>query len=189
MTSAPPSSLIPERPETFRRSTRCLGWARRSFMAGSRLWPPASSLASSLWRPSRSSASLTVPGVWYSNWAGYMSASPLLPGFGGLGSLPDPLGRQRHGIDVVHAEPRQGVHHRVDHRGRRRDRARLARALDAERVHGGRRLGAVGLVERQHARLGERVVHQAPAAELPGGVVVHRLLPERLRHALGDAPV
>src|SRR5690348_11041400 len=134
ITSVPPSSLMPERPETLRRSTRCFGWASRSFMAGSRLCPPASSLASSLWRPSRSSASFNVPGVWYSNWAGYMSASPLLLRFGGLGGLPDPLRRQRHGVDVVHAEPRQGVHHRVDHRRRRGDGAGLARALHAERI-------------------------------------------------------
>src|ERR1700732_997634 len=123
MTRVPPSSLMPESPETFLRSTRCLGGARRSFMAGSRLCPPASSLASSLWRPSRSSASFIVPGVWYSNWAGYMSVSPLLLRFSGLEGLPDSLRRHRHRVDVVHSEARQGVHHRVDHRRRRGDGA------------------------------------------------------------------
>src|SRR5690348_9948744 len=137
ITSVPPSSLMPARPEILRRSTRCLGWARRSFIAGSRLWPPAKSLASSLWRPSRSSASFIVPGVWYSNWAGYMSVSPLLLRFGGLDGLPDSLRRHRHRVDVVHSEARQGVHHRVDHRGRRGDGAGLSRAFHPQRVHRG----------------------------------------------------
>src|SRR6266704_2496142 len=110
MTRVPPSSLIPESPETFRRSTRCLGWARRSFIAGSRLCPPASSLASSLYLARRSTASFTVPALWYSNWAGYIGVSLLLR-FGGLDGLPDPLRRERHGFDVVNAEGRKRIHH------------------------------------------------------------------------------
>ena len=61
-TMTPFSSLTPPRPFTLPRSMRCLGWARRSFIIGIRLWPPASSLASSS-LPSSFSASLTVVGA------------------------------------------------------------------------------------------------------------------------------
>src|SRR5262252_5055063 len=124
MTRLAPSSLTPLSPVILPMSIRCLGWARRSFMAGSRLWPPARSFASSLYLPRRSSASLTVEALWYSNWAGYM-ASPLLLRFGGLECRPDPLRRERHGLDVVHAEPGQRVHHGVHHRRSGGDGARL----------------------------------------------------------------
>jgi hypothetical protein len=62
MATTPFSSLIPLSPVTFRRSMRFLGCARRSFIIGTRLCPPASSLASSS-LPSSFSASLTVPGA------------------------------------------------------------------------------------------------------------------------------
>src|SRR5215510_13301283 len=73
-----PSSLMPLRPGILRRSMRFLGWARRSFIMGMRLWPPATSLASSS-LPSRPSASFTVEGLWYSNEAGYMTLGSYLP--------------------------------------------------------------------------------------------------------------
>src|SRR5438034_2061241 len=150
MTRVPPSSLTPLRPETFPMSMRCLGCARRSFMAGSRLWPPARSLASSLYWPRRSSASLTVEALWYSNWAGYMGVSPLLLRFGGLEGRPDPLRRERHRFDVIHTEAGQRVHHRVHHGGGGGDGSRFPRPLDAERIHRCRSLRAIGLVHRQH---------------------------------------
>src|SRR5262245_59292112 len=188
MTSAPPSSLTPLSAATLPMSIRCLGCASLSFMAGKRLCPPARSFASSLYLPRRSSASLTVEALWYSNWAGYM-ASPLLLGFGGLERRPDPLRRERHALDVVHAEPRQRVHHGVHHRGGGGDGAGLPRALDAERVHRRRRLRAIRLVHGQHVGLGHRIVHHAARHELTRLVVVHSPLPQGLRCALGDAPV
>src|SRR5215468_11221222 len=165
MTRLAPSSLTPLSPVILPMSIRCLGWARRSFMAGSRLWPPAKSLASSLYLPRRSSASLTVEALWYSNWAGYM-ASPLLLRLRGLERRPDPLRREGHGFDVVHTESREGVHHGVHHRRGGGDGPRLPRALDAEGVHRRRRLRAVGLVHGEHVGLGQRIVHHAARHEL-----------------------
>src|SRR5262250_2520961 len=167
MTRVPPSSLIPLSPVTLPMSIRCLGWARRSFMAGSRLWPPARSLASSLYLPRRSSASLTVEALWYSNWAGYM-ASPLLLRLGSLERRPDPLRREWHGFDVVHTESGKRVHHGVHRR---------------------RRLRAVGLVHGEHVGLRQRIVHHAARHELARLIVVHRAFPQGLGCALRDAPV
>src|SRR6266478_3630251 len=188
MTSVPPSSLIPASPDTLPRSIKCLGWARRSFIAGSRLCPPASSLASSLYLARRSTASFTVPALWYSNWAGYIGVSLLLR-FGGLDGFPDPLRRERHGFDVVDAEARQGIHHGIDDGRRGSDRPRLSSALDAERVDRRRRLRAPGLVHRQHVGPGQRVVHQAAGHQLSRLFVVDGPFPEGLRNALGDASV
>src|SRR5574341_2267739 len=134
MTSVPPSSLTPASPDALPMSIRCLGWASRSFIAGRRLCPPARSLASSLYLTRRSRASLTVPALWYSNWAGYMGVSSLLR-FGGLHGLPDPLSRQWHDFDVVNTEARQGIHHGVRHGGRGRDGPGLSRALDRSEEH------------------------------------------------------
>src|SRR5262245_42315093 len=146
-----PSSLIPESPGTLRRSTRCLGWARRSFIIGMRLWPPATIFASSLNWPRSPRASLTLVGAWYSNAAGYMVLSLCLGAAGAaLDRLPHALRGERHDLDVIDSERGQRINHRVDDGRRRRDRAGLARALDAERVHRRRRHRAVGLVHRQH---------------------------------------
>ena len=48
---------------------------------------------------------------------------------------PDPHGRERH-VQVGHSERAQRVDHGIGHRSRPGDRARLADALDAERVDG-----------------------------------------------------
>src|SRR5437764_10069001 len=64
MTIASPSREIPDMPATWRRSTRWAGAARRCFIVGNRVWPPASSLASSL--PRAATASATLVGAEYS---------------------------------------------------------------------------------------------------------------------------
>src|SRR4051794_1374235 len=51
-------------------STRCSGAARRSFIIGSKLWPPAITRASGPSRPSRAIASSTLVARSYSNGAG-----------------------------------------------------------------------------------------------------------------------
>src|SRR5438552_12037188 len=58
---------------------------------------------------------------------------------------PDTFGRGRHVdvIDLVLAP--QAFDDRVDHRGTGADRARLARALDAERIGGARRVVGFGM--------------------------------------------
>ena len=49
--------------------------ASRKFIAGIRLWPPASGLASAPCSASSASASSSVRGQWYSNGAGFMDAA------------------------------------------------------------------------------------------------------------------
>src|SRR4051812_17807185 len=53
-------------------SIRNLGRATLSFIIGTRLWPPAKSLASSPWRRKSSTASSRPPGLKYSKIAGYI---------------------------------------------------------------------------------------------------------------------
>src|SRR5437773_4433741 len=180
-----PSALMPESPETLRRSMRCFGWASRSFIIGMRLWPPARILASSFSLPSNPSASLTFFGAWYWNAAGYM-APPLFL-LGGRDGLPDLARRERH-VEVPDPEGLERVHDRVRDRGRRGDRPGLARALDAERVDRARRHRAVGHVARERVGLRHRVVHHRAGEQLTV-VRVDAVLPERLADALGDAAV
>src|ERR1700682_4397399 len=68
MASEPFSLRTYDSPGMRPRSTSRLGWARRSFINGSRLWPPARTLASG--SSSRSSASCRVLGAAYANLAG-----------------------------------------------------------------------------------------------------------------------
>src|SRR2546421_6370605 len=94
---------MPRSSATRERSTMTFGLASRSFMVGSSVCPPASSLASPL--PARSlAASATDCGRWY--WKAYMCLVSLLGGHLGrrlLGGLPDGPRRCRHG-DVLVAE-------------------------------------------------------------------------------------
>src|SRR5207245_8896662 len=76
----------------------------------------------------------------------------------------------------------------VHHRRRGRDRARLADALDAERVGGGRCLGPVGREVRQVGGGGNQVVGQGGGQQV-AVIVVDGLLVQRLRDALGQAAV
>src|SRR5258708_34417146 len=66
-------------------STSTGGLARRSFINGSKLWPPASTLASSFPR-NRSTASATERGAAYLNDAGIMRTSLNRPG--AIGPVP-----------------------------------------------------------------------------------------------------
>src|SRR5262249_26824902 len=184
----PLSSLIPVRPGTLRRSIRCLGCARRSFIIGIRLWPPARILASSS-LPRSFSASATLAGAWYSNAAGYMGASPLAAGLRGLDGLPHTLGRERHRLDMVDAERAQRVDDGIHDRGRGGDGSGLTRALDSERIHGRRRHRTLRLVHREHVGLGQRVFHHRARHQLAAAVVVDGALPERLADTLRDAAV
>ena len=83
------------------------------------------------------------------------------------------------GGSLAHAEGRERVHDGVDDGGRRADGAGLADALDAQRVHVRRRLGAVKLEPREHAGARHGVVHERPRYEL-ALLVVDDLLVERL---------
>ena len=62
-TIRPPSSRMPRSSAMRFRSIRCAGCAKRSFIIGSRLWPPASSLASPPRSAEQPSASATGRGA------------------------------------------------------------------------------------------------------------------------------
>src|SRR5512133_2798648 len=73
---SPSSSARVSRPGRRLMSTSTRGAANRSFMSGMRLIPPASTLASSSYRPRVSSASSNVAGTTYSKLAGYRGDRP-----------------------------------------------------------------------------------------------------------------
>src|SRR3954447_3147169 len=66
-------------------SMRTSGLARRSFIIGSRLWPPAMTRASGPWRWSAAMAPSTVVARSYSNGPGVCTSGPLLGRAGGPG--------------------------------------------------------------------------------------------------------
>jgi hypothetical protein len=61
-----------------------MGWAKRSFIMGIRLCPPAKARPSSPCSPSNSMASSTDPGLWYSKLAGNTFPSLLVAAPGRL---------------------------------------------------------------------------------------------------------
>src|SRR5262245_39788765 len=174
-----PFPSMPSSPGIPPRSTSAAGAASLSFIIGSRLWPPAIGREPST-SPSRAIASSRLVGRWYSNSAGrivYIAASLLTLRLSHR--LPHALRRERH-VEVPDPERRERVDDRVHDRGRRGDRPRLAGALDAERVHLGRRLGALDLEPGEEVGLRDRVVHHVAGHELTA-LVVRGVLPERLR--------
>src|SRR5688500_11143208 len=115
------------------RSMRSLGDERRSFIACTRLCPPARKRPSVFCVPS-ARASFRLDGRWYSN-----ACMAFLLGSFFLKGAPHGLGGGRHG-DILDPER---IGDRVDHRGRSADRARLAAAFHAERVVRARRLARI----------------------------------------------
>src|SRR5882672_1046397 len=128
-TIAPAVTELPSAFSVFRsasafRSMRSVGEDRRSFIACTRLCPPARYLPSLFCAPSES-ASFMAAGRWY--WKACM-VSLSLGGF--VESAPHGLRRGGH-RQVLHAERvGDGIHER----GRRADSAGLAAALHAQRV-------------------------------------------------------
>src|SRR5690348_17088959 len=96
---------MPLSPEIACKSTRWLGWARRSFIIGMRLCPPASTLPSSPCLCSNAIASPTEAGRWYSKRPGITGRPPLLGRSGGLVTLPTSF---RPGAGRAEAESRGG---------------------------------------------------------------------------------
>src|SRR5437879_1318412 len=129
------------------RSIRSVGDDRRSFIACTRLWPPARYLPSSFFT-TRATASFTFEGRGESK-----ACIAVLLGWLVHGA---PHGLRRGGHrEVLHAE---GVGDRVHHRRRRADRARLAASLHAERVVRAGRLAGVELEKRHVACARDGVV-------------------------------
>src|SRR3954447_3184061 len=88
---SPPMSSSPASPRMYGRARRSLmsirtsGLARRSFIIGSRLWPPAMTRASGPWRWSAAMAPSTLVARSYSNGPGVCTSGPLLGRAGGAG--------------------------------------------------------------------------------------------------------
>src|SRR5918992_3736498 len=160
ISTALPEALIQARSLMKLRSMRSLGEESRSFIAWTRLCPPARYFPSSFFEPS-AIASFVLEGRWYSN----ACMAFLLNGF------PNRLRRRRH-RHVLHAK---GVGDRVHHRRGSADGARLAAAFDAERVVRARRLARVDLELRHVARARDAVVHERAGDELAGGLVAAAL--------------
>src|SRR5918999_4572372 len=119
ISTALPETLMPASSLMVPRSMRSVGEESRSFIACTRLWPPARYLPSSFFEPS-AMASFVLEGRWYSN----ACMAFLLNGF------PNRLRRRRH-RHVLHAK---GVGDGVHHRRGSADGAGLAAAFDPERV-------------------------------------------------------
>jgi hypothetical protein len=71
-------SITYERPEIFEISIMYCGLRNLSFINGTRLSPPAKTLAPSPYLSSKSKASSTVRGAKYSNSAGLIELTPLI---------------------------------------------------------------------------------------------------------------
>src|SRR6266850_2414935 len=159
------------------RSIRSVGEDSRSFIACTRLWPPARYLPSSFLE-ARARASFTFEGRWYSN-----ACIAIL-----LGSLAHgaPHGLRRGGHrEVLDAE---GIGDGVHHRRRRADRPRLAATLHAERVVRAGSLARVHLEQRHVACARDGVVAEGSGDQLPRAVVA-AAFGERLPDALRESAV
>src|SRR5205823_11939098 len=172
---------MPARSLMVPRSMRSEGDEGRSFIACTRLWPPARYRPSLFW-PASPSASLVLVGRWYWN---ACIANLLLWVLAGLvHGAPHVLRGGGHG-DVFDAE---GVGDCVHHGGRRADRAGFAAAFDAERIVRAGRLARVDLEQRHVGRARDAVIRQRPAYQLPV-LVVGAVLGECLADALREAAV
>ena len=168
-------------------STSTLGWARRSFISGSRLWPPARNLASSPCWPMQADRLLGRLGPDVVECCGDHGLPPWRSWRRRLDGGPHVLRAGGH-RDVADAETGQRVDDGVDDGRGGADRAGLADALDAERV--GRRRGD-GVAERDRRDVAggrHHVVGQRGRLEVAVRVV-DGLLEQRLGHALDDAAV
>src|SRR5690242_15977121 len=98
---------------------------------------------------------------------------------------PHAFGFERH-IDVVHAQGRQRIAHRVDHAGRGGDGAGFAHAFYTHGIHVRGGDGAVEDELRNVNRLGHGIIHQRTGDGLAIFVVDHLFI-QSLAQALGDA--
>ena len=195
ITRLSPSRATPASSRTFLRSTSAAGDARRCFMVGSRVMPPASALASGFARSATAAESdvgaMIFKGV----------HCRILPMRGQKAAERRPLVHSAARFITVFCAARQttcGVAGmatsswpsasvmRVDDRRRRGDRARFAAALDAERIGRTERLDRLDLERRQVVGARHAIVHEARRQQLAVAVVM-RAFEQRLADALGDA--
>src|SRR6266576_715907 len=179
-----PRSSMPDRPSIKDRSIRLAGLASRCFMVGIRVWPPASSFASSP-LASRFAACRTLDGRCNVN--AYIEASLFRRFAGGVAALdrgPDRLRGRRHG-DLLAADR---VGDGVDDRGGRGDGAGLAAAFDAERVRRAFRHRHADLERGHVVRARHAIIHERAGHEL-AVLVIDRAFEQRLADPLRDPAV
>src|SRR3989442_5712035 len=181
MTIASPSFLMPFSSAMPDKSTTVPGFARRSFIAPTRLCPPASALP--LLLLSAAAASATLFARWYSN--AYMFVSSMLRR---LNRVPHPMRRRRH-VDVFNAGRSQSIMDGIHQRRRSADRSGFAATLGPERIVRARRDLRRDLEGRQVGGARHRVVHVAAGQKLAGLLVVHAALEQRLADALRQSAV
>src|SRR5258706_2577754 len=169
-----PSDLIPPRDWIVPRSMMSEGEARRSFIACTSDWPPASSLASPL---ASAAASFTLEGRWDLKACMVVSSRCFLVFQG----RPHRLRRGGHARRADAQRIGDGVHER---RGRA-DRAGFAAALHAQRIVRAGRFARVDLEIRQVGGARDAVVHERAGRELARGVVL-AAFGERLADALRE---
>src|SRR5262249_25768706 len=103
--------------------------------------------------------------------------------------LPHPQRRCRH-FDAIDPERRERVDDRINYRRRRADGARLADALDAERICLARHLLELRFYVRHRVGTRHAVVHETAGDELAGlavlDLVLEQCLPEPLHYAAVD---
>ena len=99
---------------------------------------------------------------------------------------PNALRRRRH-VDRCHAVHAQRVDDGVDQRRRTADRARLARALHAQRIGGAGNFQQIDLDIRQIAGARQRIVHETAGQQLTRIRIEHGVLQDRLTEALRHA--
>src|SRR5438067_2747893 len=136
ISTALPDTLMPASSRMVPRSMRSEGEERRSFIACTRLWPPARNLPSPFC-PASAIASLLLVGRWYWNACMVFLLSS-------MHGAPHVLRGGGHG-NIFYAER---VGDRVHHRGRRADGAGFAAAFHAQRIVRAGRLARVYLEQR-----------------------------------------
>ena len=139
--SRPSFSRMPDRPGMRAMSISVSGSLSRSFMSGTRLWPPAMSLPSPLAARSFASASSSDVARLYSNVVEITSRAS-------LDDAPQFFGPEHH-VDVLDAELAERVDRRGDDARRRAERAGFAHAFGAERIDRRRRHRGVELEARE----------------------------------------
>src|SRR3954447_1156079 len=148
-------------------SMRTSGLARRSFIIGSRLWPPAMTRASGPWRWSAAMAPSTVVARSYSNGPGVCTSGPLLGRTGGPGlgaAVAVPGGGRRLGDHAGIAEPAADAGLLARLVALRRVGADHRRALESLRA----RLARLG-IQQPRGQAAALDVAQHPAARARGG--------------------
>src|SRR5262245_23592637 len=174
--------MMPRSSGSCDRSTSVPGCARRSFIAATRLWPPASALPPLC----ANAVAASVSDFGRTSSKAYMVDSSLRAC--GVNGLPNAMWRRGH-IEMADANLGQRIHDGVHHGGWRADSTRFAAALRAEWVVRAGSDGLRDLERRQIVSARHGVVHVTAREQLSALAVVDAVLEQRLSDALRDSTV